>query len=50
MADEPVVQLLNQGVAKNGRWGFKLSFDWTRNIMAIHGIASGCGVYIKRWA
>ena len=31
MADEPVIEVLNQVVAKNGRWGFRLCFDWLRN-------------------
>jgi putative transposase len=30
-ADEPVIEVLNQVVAKNGRWGFRLCFDWMRN-------------------
>lgn len=30
-ADEPVIEILNQVVAKNGRWGFRLCFDWMRN-------------------
>ncbi len=30
-ADEPVIEVLNQIVAKNGRWGFRLCFDWMRN-------------------
>ena len=28
--DAPVVEALNQAVAKNGRWGFWLCFDWLR--------------------
>jgi putative transposase len=31
MADAPVIYLLNQIVAKYGRWGFRLCFDWMRN-------------------
>ena len=30
-ADGPVIEVLNQVVAKNGRWGFRLCFDWMRN-------------------
>lgn len=30
-ADEPVIEVLNQVVAKNRRWGFRLCFDWMRN-------------------
>ena len=30
-ADEPVIEVLNQVVAKHGRWGFRLCFDWMRN-------------------
>ena len=30
-ADEPLVGVLNQVVAKHGRWGFRLCFDWVRN-------------------
>ena len=30
-ADEPVIEVLNQVVAKNGRSGFRLCFDWMRN-------------------
>jgi putative transposase len=30
-SDEPVVEVLNQIIAKNGRWGFWLCFDWMRN-------------------
>ena len=30
-ADAPVIEVLNQVVAKNGRWGFRLCFDWMRN-------------------
>lgn len=30
-ADEPVVEVLNQVLAKHGRWGFRLCFDWMRN-------------------
>ena len=26
-----MVEVLNQVVAKNGRWGFRLCFDWMRN-------------------
>jgi len=29
--DAPVVEALNQALAKNGRWGFWLCFDWLRN-------------------
>ena len=29
--DAPVVEGLNQALAKNGRWGFGLCFDWLRN-------------------
>jgi putative transposase len=29
--DAPVVEGLNQALAKNGRWGFRLCFDWLRN-------------------
>ena len=29
--DEPVIEVLNQVVDKNGRWGFRLCFDWIRN-------------------
>src|SRR5687767_5018711 len=29
--DAPVVDALNAAVAKNGRWGFWLCFDWRRN-------------------
>jgi hypothetical protein len=28
--DDPVIKVLNQVVAKNGRWGFRLCFDWMR--------------------
>ena len=31
MADAPVIDVLNQVVAKHGRWGFRLCFDWMRN-------------------
>lgn len=30
-ADAPVIEVLIQVVAKNGRWGFRLCFDWMRN-------------------
>ena len=30
-ADAPVIEVLNQVVAKHGRWGFRLCFDWMRN-------------------
>ena len=30
-ADAPVIEVLNQVVAKNGRWGFRLCFVWMRN-------------------
>lgn len=30
-ADEPVIEVLNQVVAKHGCWGFRLYFDWMRN-------------------
>ena len=30
-ADEPVIEVLNQVVARHGRWGFRLCFDWMRN-------------------
>ncbi len=29
--DAPVVDVLNQIVAKHGRWGFGLCFSWMRN-------------------
>ena len=29
--DEPVIEVLNQVVDKNGRWGFRLCFDWIHN-------------------
>ena len=29
--DAPVVDVLNQIVAKHGRWGFELCFYWMRN-------------------
>lgn len=29
--DALVVEVLNQALAKNGRWGFSLCFDWLRN-------------------
>jgi putative transposase len=32
-ADEPVIEVLNQVVAKNGRLGFSLCYDWMR----LHG-------------
>ena len=28
--DDPVIEVLNQVLAKNGRWGFRLCFDWMR--------------------
>jgi putative transposase len=31
LRDAPVVEGLNQALAKNGRWGFGLCFDWLRN-------------------
>ena len=30
-ADAPIADALNQVVAKNGRWGFRLCFDYLRN-------------------
>jgi len=29
--DAPIVDAFNQALAKNGRWGFWLCFDWLRN-------------------
>lgn len=29
--DAPVIDVLNAMIAKHGRWGFGLSFDWLRN-------------------
>ena len=31
IADAPVIDVLNQLVAKHGRWGFRFCFDWMRN-------------------
>ncbi len=31
IADAPVIDVLNQVVAKHGRWGFRLRFDWICN-------------------
>jgi putative transposase len=31
IADAPVIDVLNQVVAKHGRWGFRLCFDWMCN-------------------
>jgi len=45
--DAPVVDVLNQIVAKHGRWGFGLCFSWMRNNGYICGTTSGSGGFTR---